>query len=129
VCARGEERATFYRRPMRADGVCVVPRCKGGGIKAWRAAAEVHNTSPAGGTVEGPVGALAGAGASPYGSGCGEPNDGVGLGRAAVRRAGGGRRRATWRHTMAHRAGARERALAGISKSPCLDAKFFIISK
>jgi hypothetical protein len=36
-------------RLLSINSVCVVPRCKGGGIKALRAAAVVHNTSPVGG--------------------------------------------------------------------------------
>jgi hypothetical protein len=47
-------------RLLSINSVCVVPRCKGGGIKALRAAAVVHNTSPVGGKGGGgPAGALA----------------------------------------------------------------------
>lgn len=70
------------------------PQRKGEGVKATRAVADVHSTSPAGGTTGGggcPAGTLVGAGAcgsaSPVGSERVKPNDGVGLRRTTVRRA------------------------------------------
>jgi hypothetical protein len=92
----------------------VVYRCKGGGIKALCVAVEVHSMSPMRGTAGGPAGVLAGVGAcgsaSPGGSRRGQPNDGTGLGREAVRRVGAGEgtpmRRVVVRHVVSARGSA-----------------------
>jgi hypothetical protein len=106
-------------RLLSINSVCVVPRCKGGGIKALRAAAVVHNTSPVGGKGGGSGRGTGGAGAcgsaSPGCSGRGKPNDGTSLGRATVWRVGGPDADVP-RGGAVRRAGARERALASM---PC----------
>jgi hypothetical protein len=72
----------------------VVPWCKKGGIKALRAAAEVHSLSPAAGTTGGPVGALASAGA------CGSASPGASGARSQMMAsASGARPSGEWRGT------------------------------
>jgi hypothetical protein len=91
---------------------------QGRGIKATRVAAEEHSTSPVGGTAGGPAGALVVAGACwSVSLGClgrGEPNDGAGLRRAAVREWGGDPDADVSHGGAAHRTGTWERALASM---------------